>query len=104
MQIGEFRIDRTRRTITRNGNPINLTDKEFALADLLLSNPDQILTRDYLLNAVWACETDSATRTVDTHASRVRHKLGLSRHNELWLRPVYGQGYKLVRQAERHCA
>lgn len=104
VQVGNYRIDRTRRTISREGVNVSLTDKEFALADLLLGNPEQVLTRDYLLSAVWASEGDSVTRTVDTHASRVRHKLGLSRTNGLWLRPVYGHGYKLVSQPVRQCA
>jgi DNA-binding response OmpR family regulator len=98
VQVGDYRIDRARRSISRSDVSVSLTDKEFQLADLLLSNLDTVLTRQYLLGAVWGSDRDAQTRTVDTHASRVRHKLGLSRRGELWLRPVYGKGYEIIRQ------
>ncbi|MEM7406976.1 MAG: response regulator transcription factor [Pseudomonadota bacterium] len=99
LQFGDYRIDRVRRQITVSGRPVALTDKEFQLADLLLSNADQLLSRDFLLETIWGNETEAGTRTVDTHASRVRQKLGFTRHNEFWLRPVYGRGYRLVRKS-----
>jgi len=99
LQIGAYRIDRMRRQISADGRAVALTDKEFQLADLLLSNADQLLTREFLLETVWGHENDAGTRTVDTHASRVRQKLGFTRHNEFWLRPVYGRGYRLVRKS-----
>ena len=96
-QIGRYRVDRVRRQVMVDSLPAALTEKEFALADLLLSNPDKLLSRELLLDAVWGGEAHSGTRTVDTHASRVRQKLGLTRRSEFWLRPVYGKGYKLLR-------
>ena len=96
-QVGRYRIDRLRRQISVNSRTAPLTEKEFLLADLLLSNPDTLLSRELLLDTVWGGEAQTGTRTVDTHASRVRQKLGLTRRNEFWLRPVYGKGYKLIR-------
>ena len=96
-QVGSYRIDRVRKQVTVNSRLASLTEKEFLLADLLLSNPNTLLSRELLLDAVWGGDAQSGTRTVDTHASRVRQKLGLTRRSEFWLQPVYGKGYKLTR-------
>ena len=81
--------------VTLAGQEIDLTQREFDLAVVFLQNVGRVLGRDELLSTVWAREADVDTRTVDTHTSRLRKKLGLAGESGLMLTSVYGQGYRL---------
>jgi len=83
------------RELTRFGEPIALTDKEYLLAKLLFLNVGRMLSRKYLLETVWGTRGDLDTRTVDTHVSRIRRKLDLNAKNGWRLMPVYKFGYRL---------
>jgi DNA-binding response OmpR family regulator len=74
---------------------LDLTQREFDLAVVFLSNVGRVLPREELLASVWVRDTEVDTRTVDTHASRLRKKLGLGGESGLMLSSVYGQGYRL---------
>ncbi|EKE16785.1 MAG: two component transcriptional regulator [uncultured bacterium] len=77
------------------GVEIELTQREFDLAAFFLSNVGRVLAREELLASVWVRDAEVDTRTVDTHASRLRKKLGLGGESGLMLSSVYGQGYRL---------
>ncbi len=81
--------------LTRFGEPIVLTNKEYLLAKLLFLNVGRMLSRKYLLETVWGTRGDLDTRTVDTHVSRIRKKLDLNAKNGWRLMPVYKFGYRL---------
>ncbi len=72
---------------------INLTVKEFELLFKLLSSPNQIFTRDQLMDEIWGYDSESYTRTVDTHIKRVREKVNTSSFE---IKTVRGLGYKAV--------
>jgi DNA-binding response OmpR family regulator len=95
LQFGCIEIDLEGRRIRLGGNEVDLTQREFELAVILLRNVGRVLSREELLAGVWAREADVDTRTVDTHASRLRKKLGLAGESGLMLSSVYGQGYRL---------
>ena len=95
LQIGSIEIDMEGRRIKLVGAEVELTQREFELAVILLQNIGRVLSRDELLTSVWARDAGVDTRTVDTHASRLRKKLGLSGESGLMLSSVYGQGYRL---------
>lgn len=95
LRIGGIEVDLDGRRICLSGNEIDLTQREFDLAVLLLRNIGRVLGRDELLASVWAREGGVDSRTVDTHASRLRKKLGLAGESGLMLTSVYGQGYRL---------
>ncbi len=95
LQIGGIEVDLEGRRIRLAGGEIDLTQREFDLAVILLRNVGRVLSRDELLTSVWARDGEVDTRTVDTHASRLRKKLGLSGESGLMLSSVYGQGYRL---------
>ena len=78
-----------------DGREVILTDKEFELAAFLFRNLGRLLSRGHLLEAVWGRNPDLATRTVDTHISRVRSKLNLRPENGFRLTPTYNFGYRL---------
>lgn len=95
LQFGNIEIDLEGRRIRLAGADVDLTQREFELAVILLRNVGRVLSREELLAGVWAREADVDTRTVDTHASRLRKKLGLAGESGLMLSSVYGQGYRL---------
>jgi DNA-binding response OmpR family regulator len=98
-QFGAFRFESPAGVVHYGGNVILLTQKEFALATLLLSNLGRPLSRLYLQESIWGPEQEDElpTRTIDTHISRVRSKLGLKPANGFRLSTVYGYGYQLER-------
>lgn len=83
-----------------NGKLVTLTQKEFAVALLFFRNLNRPLSRVYLRESVWPRETDLPSRTIDTHVSRVRTKLGLHPEHGFRLIPVYSFGYRLEQLTE----
>ena len=99
IEAGEFRIDPLGRTLHRAGKPVELTQKEFEMAMLLFRSVGRLLSRSYLLDTVWGISAEVSTRTVDTHASQLRTKLGLYPDSGWRLSAVYQHGYRLERMA-----
>lgn len=88
-------IDLAQKRISLSGEAVELTEKEFDLAVFLFRNVGRLLSRGHLLESVWGRNPDLATRTVDTHISRVRGKLKLRPENGYRLAPTYNYGYRL---------
>ena len=97
LRLGAFEIDIQRQRLLVDGAAIVLTQKEFDLSAYLFQNPGKLLSRDHLLNKIWGINADIDTRTVDTHISRLRKKLGLDGSKGWKLVPVYGVGYRFER-------
>jgi DNA-binding response OmpR family regulator len=97
IEAGEFRIDPVGRTVHRGDAVVELTQKEFEMAALLFRNVGRLLSRSYLLDTVWGISAEVSTRTVDTHASQLRSKLGLYPESGWRLSAVYQHGYRLER-------
>ena len=68
-------LDPRSRNASKNGTTIALTSKEYDLIEFLMKNPNQVFSRDALLNALWESENRSDSRTVDVHIRRLREKL-----------------------------
>ncbi len=98
-QCGPFVFDTASGIVRRDGRLIELAHKEFELALLFFRHLNQPLSRATLLERLWSGESEmraaSNSRTVDTHVSRVRNKLGLQDGTPFRLVPVYGYGYVL---------
>ena len=90
-----YRLNLSANTLTRDGEPITLTPKEFELACFLFLNVGRLLSRGYILEQVWGTRPDLNTRTVDTHVSKLRGKLALTPDFGWRLRSVYQHGYRL---------
>lgn len=97
LRLGAFEIDIQRQRLSIDGDPVVLTQKEFDLSAYLFQNPGKLLSRDHLLNKIWGLNAEVDTRTVDTHVSRLRKKLGLDGSKGWKLVPVYGVGYRFER-------
>lgn len=103
LRLGAFEIDIQRQRLLLDGETVVLTQKEFDLSVYLFQNPGKLLSRDHLLNKIWGINVDVDTRTVDTHVSRLRKKLGLDGSKGWKLVPVYGVGYRFERIERMEC-
>lgn len=92
---GDYEFDSRGNQVLKNGVPIRLTEREFALALLLFQNLGRPLSRDHILEMVWSQRSNVSSRTMDTHVSWLRSKLDLRPKNGYRLAPVYGYGYRL---------
>lgn len=92
---GGVTLDAANRRASVNGVPVALTDREFEVAAYLLRNRGRLVSRAELLKQVWRTSSALETRTVDTHVSRVRHKLQLRQAHGFQLEAVYNHGYRL---------
>ncbi|MDF1483878.1 response regulator transcription factor [Ramlibacter sp. H39-3-26] len=95
LQYGGYRFDTVRRTVEFQGQAMELKDKEFDLARRLFANCGRLLSRAHLMQAVWGLDASIPSRTLDTHVSSLRAKLGLRPERGFQLTAVYGQGYRL---------
>lgn len=87
----DLRIDLRAHRVWRAGQEIALTPREYALLETLLRHRDVVLTRGQLLADAWGYDYIGASRTVDVHVNRLRHKLGLVRE----IQTVFKVGYRL---------
>ena len=98
LRVGPVELDAVARRVWVDGTAVALSAKEFALLRVLAAEPTRVFTREELLRVVWGFQAAGATRTLDSHASRVRRKLG--RHGANLVVNVWGIGYRLVDPAE----
>lgn len=89
IHIGEIRIDKERKMVYVNGEPVAFSKKEFEVLLLLASHPGQIFSRENIIDELWKDAPYVLDRTVDVHIARIRSKLG-SCKNYLTNRTGYG--------------
>jgi DNA-binding response OmpR family regulator len=94
MRVGTLELDPHGRQVWLEGREVRLSGKEFGLARMLASEPTRTFTREELLREVWGFKSQGATRTLDTHAYRLRRKLSAGRTS--FVINVWGVGYRLV--------
>lgn len=92
-----YEINERERSVCVKGDPVKLTNKEFDLAVYLFRNAGCLVSRDHLLEIIWGTRADLNTRTVDTHVSRIRTKLGINPAIGWQLSSIYQRGYRLFR-------
>jgi DNA-binding response OmpR family regulator len=91
----DLTFDDAELTVTREGKPILMTEREYRLARCLFSNLGRPLSRDYLYERFWPNEETTSSRPLDTHIYRLRNKLGLTADRGWQLLTIYGYGYRL---------
>jgi DNA-binding response OmpR family regulator len=96
---GPIRVDLATRTVTVQGRRVRLAGKEYELLLKLMTDPDRVFTKEQLLREVWGFMSLGRTRTLDSHASRLRRKLALAGAEECVLN-VWGVGYRLLGDEE----
>lgn len=96
IEVGELVIDRRARQVRVGGVVVMLAAREFDLASRLASDPHRVFEKDELLRDVWGYGGRLVTRTVDSHASRLRRKLRGAGAEFEYVVNVWGRGYRLL--------
>jgi DNA-binding response OmpR family regulator len=94
LRVGDLELDPVSREVRIRGHRIDLSQKEFALLRALAADPTRVWTKSELLRDVWGFKSLGTTRTLDSHACRLRHKL--SAQGDKFVVNVWGVGYRLI--------
>jgi DNA-binding response OmpR family regulator len=94
LRVGELEVDPASREVQVRGRRVALSAKEFALLLALASEPTRVYSKEELLRDVWGFRSMGTTRTLDSHACRLRHKLAVE--GDVFVVNVWGVGYRLV--------
>lgn len=95
VRVGALELDPASRSVRLGDRAVLLTQKEFALLRVLAAEPTTVHTKAELLRAVWGYRSTHATRTLDSHACRLRQKLGAVAGDRFVVN-IWGVGYRLV--------
>jgi two-component system, OmpR family, copper resistance phosphate regulon response regulator CusR len=94
LDVGDLRMDSSRRRVTRAGVELDLTAKEFALLEYLMRHPDRVLSRTIIAEHVWNYDFDNATNVIDVHVKNLRKKIDEGFEQKL-IHTVRGAGYRI---------
>ena len=94
LRVGEIVVDPARREVRVAGELVQLANKEFSLLRMLASDPTRVFTKAELLRDVWGFRSLGRTRTLDSHASRLRRKL--DPESGRYVVNCWGVGYRLI--------
>jgi len=92
---GAIRLDLVSHAVTCDGRRVEVTNREFALMELFLQNPNRLLTRTFIAEKVWEASYDLETNLIDVYIRRLRRKFETSPDKPL-IRTVRGSGYQLA--------
>ena len=96
VRFGDVTVDFARAEVTRAGEPVELSAKEFGLLRHFAAHPGRLVTRDEALTEVWGYDDTPATRTVDVHVAWLRQKLEPNPRRPRHFVTVHGLGYKFI--------
>jgi two-component system response regulator MtrA len=100
LEFGDIVLDPAGHTVTRKGESLDLTPLEFDLLACLLGNPEQVFTRETLLQKVWGYHHPGDTKLVNVHMTRLRSKIEDDADNPQVIRTVRGVGYQAIAPTE----
>ncbi len=95
-EFGEYCLDITSQTLTKNQETIKLSPKEFKLLHLFASKPHRALTRDEILNAAWGYDVFVTPRTIDRFVTTLRSKIESNPHCPQFIHTIREIGYKFI--------
>ncbi len=95
LQIGGLELDDDSKTVTLDGEAINLTPLEYSILKLLMENPGKVFSSGQIYAKVWNNTAFGADGTVAVHIRHLREKIEINPANPRYLKVVWGQGYKL---------
>jgi DNA-binding response OmpR family regulator len=96
LRIGAVEVDASARTVMLDGEPLELTRKEFDLLALLMGQAGTVVTRERLIDEVWDVNWFGSTKTLDVHVSGLRKKLGDDPSDPRYLHTVRGVGFRFA--------
>ncbi len=94
--VRDLRVDLINREVTKAGESISLTPREFSVLEYLMRSPGRVYTRTQILEHVWGYDFDPSTNLVDVHVRRLRKKIGHDADAPI-LETVRGVGYKIIK-------
>ena len=92
LRLNDVVLDSVRQHVTKNGAPVRLTRKEFALLEYLLKHQGKILSRSEIIEHVWDMNSNPFTNAIDMHVTNIRKKIE-SAHDGRLIHNVPGRGY-----------
>jgi two-component system alkaline phosphatase synthesis response regulator PhoP len=95
-RFGAVELDFKNYRATRDGVPVNLTQREFEMMKLFVKNRDKVISRNRFLNEIWGYDRFPTTRTVDAHIAGLRQKLETDPEHPRFIVTVHGLGYKFI--------
>ena len=95
-RFGEVTVDFRKAEVTRGGQPLDLSAREFLLLKYFIEHREATLSRDELLNEVWGYHSMPSTRTVDVHVAWLRQKIEPNPKHPQYVLTLHGLGYKFV--------
>ncbi len=95
MKLGGIEIDDKKKTVTRDGEPVSLTPREYDILKFLMQHPGEVFSPSELYRRVWNEEPYGAESTVAVHIRHLREKLEITPAQPRWIKAVWGQGYKM---------
>jgi DNA-binding response OmpR family regulator len=93
IEVGGVRLDPATRSVTRDGEAVDVTRKEFDLLQLLMASAGSVVTRERLIDEVWDPNWFGSTKTLDVHVSGLRKKLGDDSAAPRYIHTVRGVGF-----------
>src|SRR5262245_522952 len=100
LRVADLELDRLSQQVRRSGRRIDLTVKEYALLEYLMSNAGRVLSRTMIIERVWDQSFDGATNIVDVYVRHLRNKIDETHERKL-IRTVRGVGYAISEDCER---
>lgn len=95
LRLGGIELDDKRKTVTRDGEPVSLTPREYDILKFLMQRPNEVFSPGELYRRVWGEEPYGAESAVAVHIRHLREKLEITPAQPRFLKAVWGQGYKL---------
>ncbi len=99
LEVGDLRLDTVSREVTRSGNSISLTNKEYLLLEYLMRHPNQVLTRAMIGEHIWNYDFDNVTNVIDVHIRYLRRKIDDPYETKL-IQTVRGAGYRISEKSD----
>ncbi len=97
---GPLTLDRRAKRVMLDNQQINLTPKAFALLEYLMTHPDEVVSRERLLDAVWGWDYPIGTRAVDTRVAELRAALKDDASQPVYIETLPGQGYRFAAEVQ----
>lgn len=97
---GDLVLERAARRVRLGGQTLALTPKAVTLLEYLMAHPDELITRDRLLDVVWGWDYPAGVRAVDTRVAEIRKALHDDAARPIYIETVPGQGYRFIAQVE----
>ncbi len=100
LSSGDLVLERSARRVKYKGQLVSLTPKAVALLEYMMTHPDELITRDRLLDVVWGWDYPAGVRAVDTRIAEIRKSIADDSVNPTYIETIPGQGYRFIHSVE----